>query len=143
MRAISEWLDLIGLAAGLIVGCSFLILLLLECRYPMVQSNEDKTALSVKNALYSNNSVKTGADLLMSAIISGDNAPEPSRIQINNSPIMDLGNYSVVNPYSNAANLYNKNGNWKLGNMLDYKISEVNYKFDATNGDYWQYVLIP
>lgn len=107
-----------------------------------ISYTEDKTALDVQNSLYMYEDIKTGKDLMMSLVVVDDNVAFPRSIRINNTPIIDLNNAWIINKYTNIVKVYETGGQWKLGNMLDWKIQEVKYEYNS--GDpYLHYILSP
>lgn len=125
------------------IGCTLLLPLYFTVMFTNpISYTEDKTALDVQNSLYMYEDIKTGKDLMMSLVVVDDNVAFPRSIRINNTPIIDLNNAWIINKYTNIVKVYETGGQWKLGNMLNWKIQEVKYEYNS--GDpYLHYILSP
>lgn len=125
------------------IGCTLLLPLYFTVMFTNpISYTEDKTALDVQNSLYMYEDIKTGKDLMMSLVVVDDNIAFPRSIRINNTPVIDFNNEWIVNKYTNIVKVYETSGQWKLGNMLEWKIKEVKYEYNS--GDpYLHYILQP
>ena len=138
--SIQKWFDLTLLVCMLVIGTPFVIMITIEARHPITAYEPDKTAIDTEMGLTIDEVKKTGADLLMSLVVTDDLIPFPRSIKINNTPIIDINKAWVIDKSNNIAKLYSASGQYKLSTMLDYTIKSVTYV--NNNGDpYLHYVL--
>lgn len=137
---ISYYLDL----AVLVISMAFAMLTLPNLtaawQTPIITQIEDKTALDSEQSVYTEPTLKTGYDLLMSLVVADNLVPYPKSIRINDTPVIDLDNSWMMHKNENIGIIYSDSGSWKLSTMLHYKITKV--EFVQNGGDpYWQYIL--
>lgn len=138
--ALSYYWDMMLLVLVLALAVINLPVLTNEWDKDIAVRMEDKSALDSENSIYVDDVMKTGADLMMALSIVDSMIPYPRSIRINETPVIDLDNAWIANKTSNLISIYSSSGNWKLGTMLNYQITNV--EFVNNGGDpYWQYTL--
>lgn len=139
-RGSDYWLDAMLLVLMMALSLINLPALAKEWSVPLSSGIKDKSTVVSTAGVYHEDTVKTGQDLLMSLIVLDDYVQYPRSIRINDTPIIDLDTAWMTNHSANVSAIYNINGQWKLGSMLNYTITKVEYV--ENNGDpYWHYVL--
>ena len=107
MRANSMMLEVMGLVILSGLGISTTVYTNYKMMQPMSVTLEDKTAKAVEVTMDEVKDKLYGVDLLLSLVLTDENAPYPRRIKIGDSPIYDLDNMWLSKQQENVSYLYN------------------------------------
>lgn len=139
---ISHWLDLVMLFVVLMYAVIVVSIFLTVCYEPIATYRVDKSTIVTEESIEVDPPEKTGKDVLMALVVADDLASFPRAVRINDTPVIRLTSEWVINRNANVANIYAPTGAYKLGAMLDWKVTDVRYVYDG-DGGYIQYTLTP
>lgn len=135
-----KWVNLLCLVILLGIGITQYSDILKSSQEKAYDTYADKTALDNTKLESISEDMQTGQDILLSLMVLDENAPYPRSIRINDSPIIDLDKKWVANKFYRIRDIYDTQGDYKLGSMLNWRIISVD--LIPNNGDpYIQYRL--
>lgn len=139
-KGIDYWFDLLLAVVMMALTVINMPVLATEWVRPLSSGIVDKTTIETDYSLYVEDKIKTGADLLMMMVVADEYTQYPRSIKINETPIIDLDDTWIANKSINISKIYNINGSYKLGGMLEYEITSTTF-VENSNDPYWHFGL--
>lgn len=124
-----------------IVSASLTLTVLVFAREPIILQGSDKTFIESAGIqqLYENETY--GYDILMMLMNVDDMAPYPKAIKINNTPVIKLSNEFIAYKMRNVSLIYANSGEYKLSDMLHYKVVSEEFVYNGPDAPYIHYTL--
>lgn len=124
-----------------VIAATFTCALLLNTHTPIQVLGTDKTFIESTGVQEYNEFQLKGSDLLLVLLNVDPMSPYPKAIKINDTPVIKITNDFIAYKMRNISDIYNKNGEYKLSEMLDYVVTSKEYVYSGDGAPYIHYTL--
>lgn len=124
-----------------VLSAVMVVSFLVFAREPIIEQGEDKTLISSTGVQEWDNYDMTGRDILFMLINTDPMSPYPMAVRINDTPVIDISDEYVTKKLSKVGQIYVSSGEYKLSEMLDWKVTNKYYVYEGPDAPYIQYIL--